>query len=147
MAVLNKAYGSRWPARMKETGDVVDSLKIQLGIRPRNWREQITRHKKVGRIVIGNVFGRHTVLRAGFLNSADERPAFVVSPVADLVCKRKSLAPVRTILTDRDDSSVVASDDPCLATIKFAEPNTGAQMKRYSLKIDLFRLGDPQFLK
>jgi hypothetical protein len=54
---------------------------------------------------------------------------------------------VRTILTDRDDSSVVAPDDPRLASIKFAESNTRAKMERYSLKIDLFRLGDPQFLK
>ncbi|HXM15637.1 MAG TPA: hypothetical protein VN933_10375 [Candidatus Eremiobacteraceae bacterium] len=42
---------------------------------------------------------------------------------------------------------MVAPDDPRLAAIKFAEPNTGAKMERYSLKIDLFRLGNPQFLK
>jgi hypothetical protein len=70
-----------------------------------------------------------------------------MGPVSDLVRKRKSLAPVRTILADRDDGGVVASNDPRLASIKFTKADTSAKMKRYSLKIDLFRLGDPQFLK
>jgi hypothetical protein len=63
------------------------------------------------------------------------------------VRQRKSLAPVGAVLTNRDNGGVIAPDDPRLAPIKFAKANAGAQMKRYGLKIDPFRLRDPQFLK
>jgi hypothetical protein len=54
---------------------------------------------------------------------------------------------VGTVLADRDDGFVVASNDPRLAAIKLAKPNVGAKMKSYSFKIDTFRIGNPQFLK
>jgi hypothetical protein len=67
--------------------------------------------------------------------------------VADFVRKRKSLAPAGAILANRDDASVIASDDPRLTSLKLAKADAGAKMKRYGLEIDLLRLGDSQFLK
>ncbi len=143
MAALNKADGGRRAARMKDVGNIADGLKIQLGIRPLGRGEQIARHEKVGRKVVGNAFRRHLVLRTGFLDPADECLAFVMGPVADLVRKRKSLTPIGTILAYRDDGGVVATDYPHLASLKFAKADAGAKMKCYSLKIDLLRLDDP----
>lgn len=105
------------------------------------------RHEKVRREVISNAFQRHSLLGAGFLNSAHECLALVINPVTNLVRQRKSLAPVRAVLTNRDDGGVITPDDRRLAPVKFAKANRGAQMKCYGLKIDLSWLCDSQFLK
>jgi hypothetical protein len=91
MAALDKTDSSRWPARMKDAGDVVDSLKTQLGIRPRDRAKKIAWHEKVRRIVIRNALRRHSLLWAGFLYAADERLTFVMGPVTDLVGQGKRL--------------------------------------------------------
>jgi hypothetical protein len=65
-----------------------------------------------------------------------------MGPMTNFVRKRKSLAPVGTILTNCDDGSIVASDDPGFAPLKFAKADTGAEMKRYCLKIDVLRFNN-----
>jgi len=67
--------------------------------------------------------------------------------MANFVRKRKALAPSGTILANRNDRGVVAPDDPRLATFQPSETHTRASIEGNSLKVDLVRFRDPQFLK
>jgi len=52
----------------------------------------------------------------------------------------------RATLSDRDDGRVVAPDNSRLAAFQAAITDARAEVESGRFKIDLFRLGDPQFL-
>lgn len=85
MAALHKTDGSRLSTRMTDAGDVIDSPEIQFGIRPRERGEQIARHKKICRIIIGNALRRYPLLWSGFLDPTNECLSFMMDPVTDLM--------------------------------------------------------------
>jgi hypothetical protein len=62
VTAFNKTDRSRWPARMKDVGNVIDGFEIQFRIDAGSRAEQIARHKKIGRIIIRNALGRRAKL-------------------------------------------------------------------------------------
>jgi hypothetical protein len=97
--------------------------------------------------MVGDAFRGQSILRAGFFDPTNEGLAFVMGPMANFVRKRKPLSPEGTLCINCDDGCIITTDDPRLASVKSAKADAGAKMKRYGLKIDFLRFGDPQFLK
>ena len=70
----------------------------------------------------------------------------MMCPMADFMGEREALATRRAALSDRDNGRVVAADNSRLAAFQPAITNARAEVESDRFKIDLFRLGDPQFL-
>jgi hypothetical protein len=136
-------------ADSRATSPGIRSLKIRFGIRSGNRPENIVRHKEAAGEAVSRPF---TAERAcsnapNLLGQADEDPAAIVMPVAELVAYREAPPPARTADVDGDDGFVGGPDDAGLASVKgpVSDPNTEVPGDRF--KVELLRFGNAKPLE
>jgi hypothetical protein len=111
------------------------------------WPEEVVRHDEIGRIAVRDALGGSRIAWPEFFDTANKRLAAVKPPMPEFMGDRKALATVRATLVDGNNSGVMMTNDPGLASVELAMANARANVKRDSLKVDFVRLSDAQFLK